>query len=102
MRWLTGNKPAVHRQCFKNMSTQSHHKVLTKKSINPAIIAAKYAVRGELAIKSDEFREELRKDEHAKVRLGFDKVISANIGNPQQLGQKGLTFLRQVSLSPIR
>lgn len=73
--------------------------VLKIDTINQAIVQAEYAVRGELAIKAESLREELAKDPKAKDRLGFDQVISANIGNPQQLGQKGLTYLRQVSVS---
>ena len=29
-------------------------------------------------------------------RLPFDKIVFCNIGNPQQLGQRPLTYLRQV------
>jgi hypothetical protein len=74
------------------------HKVLTKDSINQRVVAAEYAVRGALAIKAEDLRTELEEDPGASARLGFDTVIHANIGNPQQLGQKGLTFLRQASL----
>ena len=66
---------------------------LTPDNINQNVVAAKYAVRGELAIKSEEYRERLRKGD---TDLPFDKIISANIGNPQQLDQKPLTFIRQV------
>ncbi|KAI1326527.1 PLP-dependent transferase [Xylariaceae sp. FL0255] len=62
-------------------------------NINPHIVEAKYAVRGELAVKSEEYRERLRKGDSD---LPFEKVISANIGNPQQLDQKPITFFRQV------
>lgn len=67
---------------------------LNASNINPHVVEAKYAVRGELAVKSEEFR--------AKIRAGnaqdlpFNDIISANIGNPQQLDQKPLTFFRQV------
>jgi len=77
-------------------SSKTHMPVLKIDTINQAIVRAEYAVRGELAIKAESLREELKKDPEAKDRLGFDQVISANIGNPQQLGQKGLTYLRQV------
>lgn len=56
---------------------------------------AKYAVRGELAIKSEEYRAQLQKGDGKN--LPFDTVISANIGNPQQLDQKPITFFRQVA-----
>ncbi|KAK5135783.1 hypothetical protein LTR08_004609 [Meristemomyces frigidus] len=64
-------------------------------NINPHIKEAKYAVRGELAVKSEEFRAQLQKGEGKD--LPFDSVISANIGNPQQLDQKPITFFRQVA-----
>lgn len=60
---------------------------------------AKYAVRGELAVRSEEYRARLKK-RHPPTppedSLPFDQVISANIGNPQQLDQKPITFFRQV------
>lgn len=64
-------------------------------NINPHIKEAKYAVRGELAIKSEQYRAQLAKGEGKD--LPFDSVISANIGNPQQLDQKPITFFRQVA-----
>ncbi|KAK4111392.1 PLP-dependent transferase [Canariomyces notabilis] len=62
-------------------------------NINPHVRAAKYAVRGELAVKSEEYRASLQT---GSSDLPFTQVISANIGNPQQLDQKPLTFFRQV------
>jgi alanine transaminase len=66
---------------------------LTPDTINPHVVAAKYAVRGELAVKSEEYRAKLARGD---ADLPFDQVISANIGNPQQLDQKPITFFRQV------
>lgn len=66
---------------------------LTVDTINQRVRNAEYAVRGELAVKSEEFRARLAKGDKT---LPFDQVISANIGNPQQLDQKPLTFFRQV------
>lgn len=63
-------------------------------NINPHVKAAQYAVRGELAVKSEEYRAKLSSGSAAD--LPFDQVISANIGNPQQLDQKPITFFRQV------
>lgn len=67
---------------------------LTVDNINPHVVEAEYAVRGELAVKSEVFRAKLRKGDGQD--LPFDEVISANIGNPQQLDQKPITFFRQV------
>ena len=63
--------------------------------LNPAIANVQYAVRGELAIKAEEHREKLAS---GTTDLPFTKVISSNIGNPQQKGldQPPLTFSRQV------
>lgn len=63
-------------------------------NINPNVKQAQYAVRGELAVRAEKYRAKLSK-EHEK--LPFESVISANIGNPQQLDQKPLTFFRQVA-----
>jgi alanine transaminase len=63
-------------------------------NINPHVKEAKYAVRGELAVRSEEYRARLAKG--GATDLPFDQVISANIGNPQQLDQKPITFFRQV------
>lgn len=73
--------------------------MLTVDDLNPAVHNVQYAVRGELAIKSEEFREAL-KDPSAASLLPFSKVVSSNIGNPQQKGldQPPITFGRQVRL----
>lgn len=56
-------------------------------------------MRGELAVRSEEYRAKLKKGyppTPPEDPLPFDQVISANIGNPQQLDQKPITFFRQV------
>jgi len=81
------------------MSTTTQLKSLTIDNINPHVKEAKYAVRGELAIRSEEYRAKLKKGQpptRPDESLPFDKVVSANIGNPQQLDQKPITFFRQV------
>ncbi|KAF8169802.1 alanine aminotransferase [Pholiota molesta] len=69
---------------------------LSASDINPTFHTVQYAVRGELAIKAETLREELKRPNHG---LPFDKVISSNIGNPQQKGldQPPITFTRQVA-----
>lgn len=71
---------------------------LNTQNVNPAFLNVEYAVRGELAIKAEKYREMLKTDE-GKKELPFDRVVSSNIGNPQQKGldQKPLTFGRQVA-----
>jgi alanine transaminase len=68
---------------------------LTLDSLNPALLKVEYAVRGELAIKAEKYRVQLKDGD---TSLPFDRVISSNIGNPQQKGldQPPITFTRQV------
>jgi len=68
---------------------------LSLDSLNPSLLKVQYAVRGELAIKAEDYRIKLQ-DGHG---LPFKKVISSNIGNPQQKGldQPPTTFTRQVA-----
>ena len=83
------------------MSSSQQLRSLNIDNINPNVKEAKYAVRGELAIKSEEYRTQLKKKQQdpptpPESPLPFDHIISANIGNPQQLDQKPITFFRQV------
>eukprot|EP00163_Fabomonas_tropica_P031692 TRINITY_DN762_c0_g1_i1.p1 TRINITY_DN762_c0_g1~~TRINITY_DN762_c0_g1_i1.p1 ORF type:complete len:490 (-),score=125.28 TRINITY_DN762_c0_g1_i1:101-1570(-) len=57
--------------------------------INTRVLAAEYAVRGPVVAAAERVEKELEKHD-------FDQVIYCNIGNPQQLKQKPLTFGRQV------
>ncbi|KAF2870410.1 alanine aminotransferas-like protein [Massariosphaeria phaeospora] len=77
------------------MSSSAPRRALNIDNINPHVKEARYAVRGELAVRSEEYRAKLAKGEGKD--LPFDTVIAANIGNPQQLDQKPITFFRQVA-----
>jgi alanine transaminase len=68
--------------------------VLSIDTINPHVRAAEYAVRGVIPQRAEQYRAQLAKGEGKD--LPFDNVIFANIGNPQQLDQKPITFFRQV------
>ncbi|KDQ54177.1 hypothetical protein JAAARDRAFT_196915 [Jaapia argillacea MUCL 33604] len=70
-------------------------RTLTLDNVNPALLKVQYAVRGELAIKAEQYREALKTEGNG---LPFTKVINSNIGNPQQKGldQPPITFTRQV------
>ncbi|CAK9439367.1 uncharacterized protein LODBEIA_P35230 [Lodderomyces beijingensis] len=63
--------------------------------ISPQAVEAKYAVRGKIPIIADGLSELIKKnpEDHG---LPFNKIVNANIGNPQQLDQKPLTWYRQV------
>ncbi|KAF4554398.1 Aminotransferase-like protein [Elsinoe fawcettii] len=83
--------PAFLTRAFSYTAMSSQR--LTYDNINPHVKEAQYAVRGELAVKSEQYRVDLANGKD----LPFDKVIAANIGNPQQLDQKPITFFRQVA-----
>lgn len=81
------------------MSTSSSLRSLNIDNINPHVREAQYAVRGELATRAESYRAKLKQGHPPTPpdeSLPFDNVISANIGNPQQLDQKPFTFFRQV------
>ncbi|XP_038892672.1 glutamate--glyoxylate aminotransferase 2-like [Benincasa hispida] len=59
-------------------------KALDYESINENVKKAQYAVRGELYLRASELQKEGK------------KIIFTNVGNPHALGQKPLTFPRQV------
>ena len=70
----------------------SEHPV-NSKTINQNVLAAEYAVRGPIVIRAGELAEQLKKDPSS---LPFDDIVLCNIGNPQSLGQKPITFYRQI------
>lgn len=82
------------------MSPSGHSPALTTETINPAVLKVEYAVRGELALRADKYSQQLASPDSASPahKLPFDKVVTANIGNPQQRGlnQVPITFWRQV------
>ncbi|EXJ85638.1 alanine transaminase [Capronia coronata CBS 617.96] len=81
------------------MSSSPPLRSLTIDNINQNVKRAHYAVRGELAIKSEEYRHKLTQDGPStppESPLPFSSIIPANIGNPQQLDQKPITFFREV------
>lgn len=63
--------------------------------LNKLTLEAKYAVRGKIPIRADQLKEKISNNPESHG-LPFDKIISANIGNPQQLDQTPLTWYRQV------
>lgn len=56
------------------------------------MLQAEYAVRGAIVIRAMELGAKLRKGE----KLPFDNLVFCNIGNPQSLQQKPLSFNRSV------
>ncbi|CAG0881129.1 unnamed protein product [Cyprideis torosa] len=67
-------------------------RIMTLETMNPHLIKMQYAVRGALVIRAGEIEEEMARG----VKKPFDTVIRANIGDAHAMGQKPITFLRQV------
>jgi len=66
---------------------------ITLDTLNEHAKAAEYAVRGAIVARSNELRDQLAKDPSS---LPFSEIISCNIGNPQALKQKPISFVRDV------
>merc|ERR1712126_793978 len=73
-------------------STVRRSKVLTIDSMNERVKAVQYAVRGPIVIRAGEIEQELKQGK----KYPFDEVIKCNIGDAHAMGQKPITFLRQV------
>ena len=58
--------------------------MMTRESLNPHLLRAEYAVRGPIVQRAQQLEEQGR------------RIIYCNIGNPQALKQKPLSYLRQV------
>ncbi len=70
-------------------------KILSLSNINPKVLKTEYAVRGEVPIRANKYALMLQNAEERK-KLPFDEILFCNIGNPQQLRQKPITFFRNV------
>jgi len=65
---------------------------LTLASLSQGVIKAEYAVRGTMAIRAKQIKDDLAKG----IKYPFTEVTECNVGNPQVFGQTPLTFNRQV------
>ncbi|KAM6125781.1 alanine aminotransferase 1 [Pterocles gutturalis] len=68
-------------------------RVLTPGCMNPAVRRVEYAVRGPIVTRALQLESDLRQG----VPKPFTEVIKANIGDAHAMGQKPITFLRQVT-----
>jgi hypothetical protein len=119
----TTTSPKITITKNKNNSNKniSNKKRLTEETMNINLRNMEYAVRGTVVIAADRINDELKleaaeaeaeaeaennKDSNNKddsnnnsnsnSKYKFDKIIYTNIGNPQSVGQKPLTWPRQV------
>ena len=78
---------------IRSLQLGRRHMSLTVQTINPAVVGAQYAVRGELVLRAAEIKKQIAA---APDSLPIKKVLECNIGNPQAVGQQPLSFGRQV------
>lgn len=80
-------------QLNKKLSTKMENKPTVQiDNMNQNFIKMEYAVRGPLVIRAGEIEKELQNG----IQKPFDQVIRANIGDCHAMGQKPITYLRQV------
>jgi len=70
----------------------SEKKVLKEEMVNEGIKIMSYAVRGPLMIRANELQKQLEEG----LERPFKNVIKANIGDAHAMGNKPITFIRQV------
>ena len=68
-------------------------KVLEEKNLRQSLVDMQYAVRGLVPTTAERIQQELSAGSHSKP---FDEILWANIGNPHAVGQKPVTFYREV------
>jgi len=71
---------------------------LTVENMNPRLRDMEYAVRGSVPLRAREIAEEIREaaSQGKPNQYNFSKLLHCNIGNPQAVGQKPVTWYRQV------
>ncbi|XP_059057985.1 alanine aminotransferase 2-like [Achroia grisella] len=69
-----------------------YNKSVNCDNINKNLLNIRYAVRGPILERASQIERELQKG----IEKPFDSVVRANIGDCHALGQKPITFIRQV------
>jgi len=90
MKILRRGLGVVTRNIFTSTSNMAPTVVLD--NMNPCIKKMEYAVRGPLVIRATAIEKELQDG----VKKPFTSVIKANIGDAHAMGNKPITFIRQV------
>jgi alanine transaminase len=92
-----GNDINIITVCHRVIKDENIHQrfgmPLGLKDINQHIVTAQYAVRGAIVTRATEIQQQLKEGIGS---FPFDSIVFGNIGNPQALGQKPLTFPRLV------
>ena len=67
--------------------------ILNESEINPLLHGIVYSMRGKILIRMKEIQAKIDQDPSS---YPFSTFCKTNTGNPQALGQKPITFFRQV------
>eukprot|EP00731_Ephydatia_muelleri_P037206 Em0419g3a len=70
-------------------------KLLNVETMNPNVRVMEYAVRGKVPLEAMKIKQELEQAS-GSTKYPFKKVLFANIGDCHAMGQKPITFVRQV------
>ncbi|PIK40079.1 hypothetical protein BSL78_23061, partial [Apostichopus japonicus] len=92
---LLGNQISPPARKLRNgiiMSQPRRQKTLTVENMNPHVRTMEYAVRGPIVQRAVQLEHELREG----AKKPYPDIIKCNIGDAHAMGQKPLTFLRQV------
>ena len=86
---------------FPKKSNGGYERRLTYETMSDPLKRMEYAVRGQVVILADKISQELQSsasssNESESDKYPFDHIVYTNIGNPQSVGQKPLTWPRQV------
>ena len=90
----TNNHPVLAKTSIThNVFSSNQRKRLNIDTIQSRLKTMEYAVRGKISIEADRIAAELKKTQHD---FPFERIIYTNIGNPHAMGQKPITWTRQV------
>ncbi|PSN39700.1 Alanine aminotransferase 2 [Blattella germanica] len=73
-------------------SSTKYTPVLSIDTINPQVTGIEYAIRGPIPARANQFAKELAAGE----KKPFTEVIKLNLGDCHAMGQKPITFIREV------
>uniref|UniRef100_A0A8C2J305 Alanine aminotransferase 1 n=1 Tax=Cyprinus carpio TaxID=7962 RepID=A0A8C2J305_CYPCA len=82
----------LHQKMSENGALPLRGKVLTVDTMNANVKKVDYAVRGPIVQRAVQIEKELKEG----VKKPFEEVIKANIGDAHAMGQRPITFFRQV------
>uniref|UniRef100_A0A6Q2YZL2 alanine transaminase n=1 Tax=Esox lucius TaxID=8010 RepID=A0A6Q2YZL2_ESOLU len=91
-RWFSAKQCALPTPKMTENGLGHREKVLNMNTMNPNVKRVEYAVRGPIVQRAVQIEKELKEG----VKKPFSEVIKANIGDAHAMGQKPITFFRQV------